>query len=168
MCFASQERKTIFFFHKKATCPNGLPKDHRIITLQYAWTLRRWNAFCLESSKVTSWKRFRLDRRRKLFLVKQVHRLPIETTDAPSPEVFQVLSSLVWCELSLPVAEGGGRTMAWSLPNQTVLWSIVTTKYMHIQCAPALEYPLSSEAIHLQLMSSTRSLVAPIISQVFK
>ena len=58
--------------------------------------------------------RFRLDIRKKFFLVRVVknwHRLPREVVDAPSLEVFKArldgaLSNLVYWKVSLPMAGG--------------------------------------------------------------
>jgi len=58
--------------------------------------------------------RFRLDIGNKSFTMRVFrhwHRLSREAVDAPSPEVFEArldgaLGSLIWCELSLPMAGG--------------------------------------------------------------
>ena len=58
--------------------------------------------------------RFRLEARRKFFtqrVVRQWHRLPRETVDAPSLEVLKArldgaLGNLIWWKVSLPMAGG--------------------------------------------------------------
>ena len=73
---------------------------------------------CSDKTRANGFKlkegRLRLDIRKKFFtlrVVKHWHRLPRVVVDAPSLEVFETrldgaLSSLVWWEVSLPMAGG--------------------------------------------------------------
>ena len=72
--------------------------------------------------------RFKLDVRRKFYTQTEVkHRLPRETVDAPSLEVFKAspdgdLGKLIWWVPTLPMAEQVGIGWALSfLPIQTSL-----------------------------------------------
>jgi len=85
---------------------------------------RKGNSFKLEEG------RLRLGVRKKLFTLRMVRpwpRLPREVGDAPSLEPFQArldgaLSTLIWLEMSLPMAGGwtGWPRKVPSHPNQSV------------------------------------------------
>ena len=74
---------------------------------------------------------FRLDIRKKLFIVRAVrhwNRLPNEAVDAPSLEAFKArldgaVSNLVWWEVSLPIAGGWNEVISKvpSNPNHSMI-----------------------------------------------
>ena len=107
--WASFQKPHIIFARQRLRSRKTVNPNLLLSYLFLGWTSRS-NSFKLRE------RRFRLDIRKKLFiltLVKPWHRLPREMVDVSSLETFQVwldwaLSNLVWLKISLLLAGGLG------------------------------------------------------------